>query len=224
MASQASPFPEGLRPWQPTVEATFPDYSDARAADPLRLGFRSLAVGISDSLKNVEHIYMPKREDEVATASEATVYYHRWLEAPDGKTWQDSPTLRLIRDYNKVDCDSTWELSKWLRQQQTIAGRSYAAPKPPTEVAETTSGRAALAQEMLVAIPKEIAAAQERWRVHALLAHLLEYHRREHKSRYWAMFERAEMTEQELIEDSECLGGGSEDRCDSRSGETIIPL
>jgi len=59
---------------------------------------------------------------------------------------------------------------------------------------------------MLAAIPKEIGADPGRWRVHALLAHLLEFHRREHKSRYWAMFERAAMTEQELVEDAECLG------------------
>jgi uncharacterized protein len=160
----------------------------------------------SYSLKNVEHLYMPKREGEVATAGESIVFYHRWMEAPDGKSWQDSSTLKLIRDYNKVDCDSTWELVTWMREQQGIAGRRYVAPAPPNEVAETTSGRAAVAQEMLAAIPKETDADPERWRVHALLAHLLEFHRREHKSLYWAMFERAEMTEQELIEDSECLG------------------
>jgi uncharacterized protein len=77
--------------------------------------------------------------------------------------------------------------------------------KQPNEV---TTGRAALAQAMLAEIPVgPDAGSEERWRVHGLLAHLLEFHRREHKPSWWRVFERADMTEQELFEDPECLGG-----------------
>ena len=50
----------------------------------------------SYSLKNVEHLYMPAREGEVASAGDSIVYYHRWVDAPDGTNWRDSPTLKLI--------------------------------------------------------------------------------------------------------------------------------
>ena len=39
-----------------------------------------------------------------------------------------------------------------------------------------------------------------------LLAYLLEFHRREAKPKYWAMFTRQEMSDEELIDDAECIG------------------
>jgi uncharacterized protein len=49
--------------------------------------------------------------------------------------------------------------------------------------------------------------AAERRRLQELLAHLLEFHRREEKPMWWALFERQAATTQELIEDLDCLGG-----------------
>src|SRR5258708_5320369 len=60
---------------------------------------------------------------------------------------------------------------------------------------------------MLAEVPSDLGNDGEQWRVHQLLAHLLEFHRREHKPSWWLLFERAAMTEQELIEDPDCLGG-----------------
>ena len=169
---------------------------------------QSLLIGEpAYSLKNVEHLYLPPREGEVATAGQSMVYYHRWLTARDGQSWRDSATLKLIRDYNQADCESTWHLIPWLRQRQTDAGRPYIVPEPPRELAEDTSARAVLAREMTASIPQDRAADPERWRVHELLAYLLEFHRREKKSLYWARYERMDMTGQELLEDRECLAG-----------------
>jgi hypothetical protein len=47
----------------------------------------------------------------------------------------------------------------------------------------------------------------ERRRVQELLAWLLEFHWREAKPVFGRMFDRHEMTEQELVEDLDCLGG-----------------
>jgi uncharacterized protein len=168
---------------------------------------QGLPVGESSySLKNVEHLYLLKRDGhQVATAGQSIVYYYRWLANCDGEDWRSSANLKLIREYNRADCDSTWLLIHWLRERQCAAARSYAPPEPPAELAEQTSGRASLAREMLAQIPAERSDEPERWRVHELLAHLLEFHRREQKSLHWARFERLAMTEQELIEDPDCL-------------------
>jgi len=48
---------------------------------------------------------------------------------------------------------------------------------------------------------------RERWRVHQLLAHLLEFHRREQKPSWWRRFDRQKMDEAELFNDPECLAG-----------------
>lgn len=36
------------------------------------------------SLKNIEHLYMEKRDGDVAKATDSIVYYERWLEQQDG--------------------------------------------------------------------------------------------------------------------------------------------
>jgi hypothetical protein len=163
----------------------------------------------SYSLKNIEKLYRDKRQNEVASAADSLVFYQRWLEAKDGLDWSSSPTLRLIREYNREDCESTWKLARWLRNVQKEAGIAY-VPKPAVPESEnleqiTEQGR--YAEEMRKEIPVERSADAERWRIHELLSWFLEFHRRESKPIWWAKYERHAMTEQQLVDDPECLGG-----------------
>ena len=82
----------------------------------------------NDSLKSIECLYRGKRETDIATAGESIVAYHRWIESPDGGTWQTSKILKEIRDYNRDDCVSTWELAQWLRGIQAYCGIKYVPP------------------------------------------------------------------------------------------------
>lgn len=156
------------------------------------------------SLKNIEHIYMPKRTGEVATAGDSMVYYHSWRHKRDGDDWRASPTLRLIRDYNEADCDSTWKLLEWLRTIQQEAGIPYAGPVVEAQSTEL-SPRAQMALAMLDEIPDLPGVDAERWRAHRLLAQVLEFHRREDKPTWWAFFDRSASTDAELEEDPDCL-------------------
>jgi len=163
----------------------------------------------SYSLKNIEKLYRDERQNEVASAADSLVFYQRWLEAKDGSDWSSSPTLRLIRDYNRDDCESTWKLARWLRNVQKEAGIAY-APKPSapeSENVEQITEQAKYAEEMRKEIPVDRGADSERWRVHELLSWFLEFHRRESKPIWWARYERHAMTEQELVDDPESLGG-----------------
>ena len=156
------------------------------------------------SLKNIEHIYMSKRAGEVATAGDSIVYYHTWRQKRDGDSWKTSPTLRLIRDYNKADCDSTWKLVEWLRTVQRDAGIAYTGPSVQATNTEL-SPRAQLAITMLDEVPQIPGANAERWRVHQLLAHVLEFHRREDKPVWRKLYERSAGTDGELEDDPDCL-------------------
>jgi predicted RecB family nuclease len=163
----------------------------------------------SYSLKNIERLYQGPRRSDVATAGDSLVFYYRWLESNDGSDWTSSPTLRAIREYNREDCESTWKLACWLREVQQRAKIVYVAksPVPASEAVNQASAQARYAADMRADIPADRSADPERWRVHELLSWLLEFHRRESKPIWWAMYERHEMTEQELIDDPECLGG-----------------
>ncbi|WP_208023398.1 TM0106 family RecB-like putative nuclease [Duganella alba] len=161
------------------------------------------------SIKNVEHLYRPKRNTEVANGGDSVVVYDAWRSQfahdhggrpPTPDAWKTEPVLADIRAYNKDDCDSTQELVDWLRQQQQASGIVFAnqggdeadAPQAPPPVSPL---RAAL-QARAAADP-----------VAATLAWLLEFHRRENKPMFWRLFDRLGNTDSELFDDLDCIAG-----------------
>jgi uncharacterized protein len=161
------------------------------------------------SLKNIEKLYQYQRTSGVTTSGDSLVFYQKWLENNDGGDWKTSPTLRAVREYNREDCESTWGLAYWLRVVQKQAGIPY-IPKeaaPESDTLKQITAQALYAQELRAEIPIDHSGDPERWRVHELLSWFLEFHRREDKPIWWAMYERHAMTEQELIDDPDCLGG-----------------
>lgn len=164
----------------------------------------------SYSLKYVEHLYRGRRVGDVASADDSMVAYQNWLVAQDGDSPQTSAILRGIRDYNEQDCRSTAELGEWLRARQHEAGIAW-VPKPAAKEREESAMdlRQKLAAEILAEIPDVLPPGEEgeRWRVASLLAHLLEFHRREEKIIWWHRFDRQTMEEKELVDDPDCLGG-----------------
>jgi hypothetical protein len=166
----------------------------------------------------VEALYREKRQGEVKAAGASVVQYHRWRESGESGDPKASPLLAAIRAYNLDDCDSTWRLTTWLRGRQKQAGIAW-LPKRTTkdekgdeklaEKSETAKEIAALVVRLLEAIPgnPELRAKEaDRWRVQELVAQLVDFHRREAKPVWWAMFDRHEMTEEQLVEDMDCLG------------------
>jgi predicted RecB family nuclease len=168
---------------------------------------QGLRVGTeSYSIKYIEHLYREKRSTDVATAMDSVVFYQNWIEEHDGDDWNQSVILKQIRDYNKDDCDSTAQLAAWLRKEQSLANISWVAPiltESKSDAAEARDEVAQFAQDLLTNLPSE----PEQARLQTLLAHLLEFHWREARPVFWAKFDRHQMTEQQLIEDANCLGG-----------------
>lgn len=175
---------------------------------------QGLRVGTpSYSLKEIEKLYLKRRTGDVTTAGGSVIAYQRWLDAPDGTTWQDSKMLREIRDYNKVDCESTFELRKWLADQQNSEHIQF-LPKPQPETTDERPENSenvehpstALANELLKQVAEGKVQPKERAEIQKLLAWLLDFHWREARPIFWRMFDRHDMTEQELIDDLDCLG------------------
>ncbi|QEG17302.1 ATP-dependent RecD-like DNA helicase [Gimesia maris] len=174
------------------------------------------------SLKTVEKLYKEKRAGDVQDAVGSIVFYANWLERGESPDWRQSPLLKQIRDYNEEDCVSTYELAAWLWDRQREQGVDYvpgtngsrpandpAQAEPPPQNQDVLE-RQQLARQLKDEIPetdKERAEQQDHWQVQEMLAYLLEFHRREAKPVWWAMFDRADKSELELIEELDCLGG-----------------
>ena len=162
------------------------------------------------SLKDIEVLYRPKRSGEINTASGSVVAYAQWLDSGEGQRWQDSPILTSIREYNKDDCDSLMGLVNWLREVQVSSGIEYNAD-PAKDIDPEPDSRSErlevlLAERLISEIASGAIVDPENVRVQELLAGLLGFHWREAKPVFWTMFDRHEMTEQELVDDLDCLG------------------
>jgi predicted RecB family nuclease len=157
----------------------------------VRNGIRASRRGYG--LKEMEVFLNFRRQAEVQDGGASIVVFERWMQT------RDPELLAQIDAYNEEDCIATLLLRDWLLVLKREAIAMF-GPIPLPEVEEPRplsgkrAGRAALRQELLDAgleVP----------------AHLLDYHAREHKPVWWWFFERIEMTQDELREDAESIGG-----------------
>ncbi len=162
------------------------------------------AVRVSEphySLKNLEKLYMTGREGAVQTAGQSIVCYEQWRQTGD------EAMLRQLEEYNAFDCRSTRLLRDWLLKLRPKSIRWFDLPnRQPDEERVKARLDAAVLQEdyahrLLLGCSPEVRPMRQ------LVAQMLEYHRREAKPQWWAMFERRDFSDEELIEDVDCLGG-----------------
>jgi uncharacterized protein len=148
------------------------------------------------SIKNVEELYGFERRAEVAGGGESVYAFETWLEIGDDSL------LEGIRDYNREDCLSLFELHRWLLAQRppALAWRLPPEQRERPEEAEERDKERARVRDRLLAGANE---GEPRW----LLAHLLDYHHREERPQWWAFFFHQRLDDEELIANSDCIGG-----------------
>jgi predicted RecB family nuclease len=158
----------------------------------------------SYSIKKVREFFMDASE-ELEGGEDAILAYERWTEE------RDPAILEEIERYNEEDCRSNLLLRGWLLERKREAeGRfGVAIPfRPEPEVREPSEETSEFLAER-AALERELQATGDG--AHALMADLLEYHRREARPVWWWFFARCEMTDEELVSDSEAIGALSED-------------
>lgn len=153
------------------------------------------------SIKNIEKFYLADpRSGDVATAGESIVMYERW------RRLSEPQLLREIADYNRLDCSSTRQCRDWLAGMRDPAMPWYsftpeeAARGSAEERSEAEARMAEMASALLAGEAGQVA-----WR--QLLVDLLEFHRRESKPAWWAVFSRQDLEPVALLEDPECVAG-----------------
>ena len=156
------------------------------------------------SIKNLETFYAEKRAGEVKSAGASIVYYERWKETGDDNLLAD------IRAYNEDDCRSTWQLRDWLLglRPPSMPWARCEQPQPEAETRKPWDHQLAAYREALIGhLPDDAGLWDDKGRACERVYLLLDFYRREAKPQWWAMFARMEMSEEELLEDIECLAG-----------------
>ncbi|MFC3053797.1 TM0106 family RecB-like putative nuclease [Kordiimonas pumila] len=161
------------------------------------------------SIKSVELLYRGKRNTEVGNGGESIIVYENWRENPDGETWETSKTLNDIRNYNIDDCDSTQELTAWLRKQQEKYEITYLLPDGEGEkdVPEEVTAVIQLRNRLLEQAGQLQSLDERRAQLMEVLAWSLEFHRRENKPTWWRLFDRMGQSFIDLYDDMDCLVG-----------------
>ena len=165
--------------------------------DLYRVVKQALRAGVTSySIKEIEKLYGFERTAEVEGGAESVVMFEQWIEA------EDPALLEGIRAYNEEDCRSTVALHEWLlaRRPPELPWRLPPDERELKEEAEERDARRIALHEALLDGAEE---GSPRW----LLAHLLYYHQREAKSQWWEWFHHLELDEDDLIEDTDTMGG-----------------
>ena len=169
----------------------------------------------SYSIKKMEPFYGFSRTVPLRDATSSLQAFETVLALGDDPA-EAQEILHTIADYNRDDCVSTWHLREWLEtlraELEVKVGTSI--PRPQLKSGAASEGLEAQLTEIAVLKDRLVAGLPEQeseWtneqRAERLLAQLLEWHRREDKSMWWEYYRLCSLTDEELIEDKNALGG-----------------
>ncbi len=166
------------------------------------------------SLKDLERFCGYRRRVPLAEANQARHFIEHQLELSPSPALT-AEAFRVVQGYNEDDCCATAQLRQWLEvlRLEIIAGGTE-IPRP--EAQEMAASDDVTAQQQRVAAlfdaltrdlptePKNRTSEQAaRW----LLAHALDWHRREEKVKWWEFFRMKEFSDEELLDEKNALAG-----------------
>lgn len=166
------------------------------------------------SLKKLEAHYGFARKQPLEEAGVALRVIQRGLELGVAIAPGDD-YARIVLAYNREDCFSARELRDWLETLRAeLAARGEDVPRPPDmpgdppeEIGERERRSRELADRLRARVPDEPSERNQEQAARALLAHLLDWHRREEKAPWWEYFRLRELSDEELLDEREALSG-----------------
>jgi uncharacterized protein len=165
--------------------------------DLFRVTKQALRASVpSYSIKEVEKLFGFQRTAEVGGGGESVNAFETWLDTGD------ATLLDGIRDYNREDCVSLYELHRWLlgRRPAEMPWRLPPEERERSEEAEERDAERARVREALLAGADDDGPD---W----LLAQLLDYHQREERPQWWEYFFHLGLDDEELVASRNTLGG-----------------
>jgi uncharacterized protein len=179
----------------------------------VRQGIRASAE--SYSIKSLEPLYGFTRAVPLRDANVSLQCFEAAMAFGNGGEGI-ADLLKTIERYNRDDCLSALRLRNWLedRRKELEQKRGCALSRPAVqsgEASEALSARLqeirALAARLLAPLPADEAEWTDEHRACWLLVQMLEWHRREEKSAWWEYFRLCDLSDDELQEDRNALGG-----------------
>jgi len=166
------------------------------------------------SIKDLEPFYGLTRDVPLADARTHLRVIERALELGTSDAISED-TRVAVEGYNRDDCVSALRLRAWLEDlRASVEASGTPVPRPSVKdgaPSEPLDERGRRVQTIFAAlthdVPADRAARSDEERARWLLAHLLEWHRREGKAPWWEFFRLRELPEDELFTERAAIGG-----------------
>jgi predicted RecB family nuclease len=168
----------------------------------------------SYSIKRLEPLYGYVRDASLPDANQALAKLQAFLELGDASDIGDDE-CRVVEAYNRDDCRSTWRLRDWLETVRATAiaeGEEIKRPDLSEAVAnEELSERqlkiATLVDRLTLGVPDDQSERTPEQHARWILAHSLDWHRREKKVSWWDYFRLCDLSAEDLLDERAGLGG-----------------
>jgi predicted RecB family nuclease len=168
----------------------------------------------SYSIKKLEPFYAFERALALEDAGKTLAKVQACLELGDleGIEKQDRAAVEA---YNRDDCVSTWRLRDWLedvRSELIRSGTDIERPLPKTgeagpDLTDWQRKIADLVNRLANGVPVDVLDRSAEQHARWLLAHILDWHRREEKAIWWEYFRLSALTAEDLMEERAALSG-----------------
>jgi len=181
--------------------------------DLYRVVRQGLQAGVeSYSIKRLEPLCGYSRVVGLRDATSALVEFEAELE--DGSAVADAERQRVVAGYNEDDCRATLALRDWLESLRPQLALQLGLglgelPRPAVSEPERDgedSEVARLRLALLSSVPAHQLGRTPEESARALLADLLEWHRRENKPAWWRYFYVRTLSSSDLVNEPDALG------------------
>ena len=169
----------------------------------------------SYSIKELEQFYGMLREQDMraATASRRAIEWAIEMREDVRGTPTLAPHLEAVERYNREDCVSAGQLRAWLerlRAEQGAHGIELPRPLPKSgdaseKIEETTEETQRVMARLLDGVPIDPDERSMEQQALWLMAHLLEWHRREDKAAWWEYFRLRDLPLDEYLDERSAL-------------------
>lgn len=164
------------------------------------------------SIKDLEKFYGYRRQVDLREVSKHKSMYEFLLETNKLEEASEEMT-EAIRLYNEDDCISTARLHDWLEHlRETAINQGGEIPRPlpkPREATEKITQHQERIKPLMDALLADVPVSREErsleQQANFLLAHMLNWYRREEKSMWWEYYRLLELTEEELLEEKNAI-------------------
>jgi uncharacterized protein len=168
----------------------------------------------SYSIKDLEPFYGFTRTVALADARTNLRVVERALELGGAEAIPDD-VRSAVEGYNRDDCVSALRLRDWLeRLRAGVEADGREVPRPERKdgaASDVIDERARKVQAVVAAltadVPPDPAERSEDQHARYLLAHLLDWHRREDKAPWWEFFRLCALSDEELLNEKAAIAG-----------------